>query len=286
MLFNESNINLFATNASNTSTITPLIADDAPNTNSEWADLTPLKIWELAGPIKQDLKSRYPSQSSKIDDWFPCRVLGVAFERAVLNSLAIQNNTASLPGYSSIPDGLVTRKITDFPNGQFWIPNVIEVKGRFSTGPNPIFDYSGQQLQLQDYLNYLQGVAYNSTLAHGLYLILPSGVTLGQNIVNQANAQNIPIFFSTVEQNKDIPNEIRVKPLDFVNVSNIDRSDLLFNFLPDFVVEIAVRRQFQNSNYSNPKLRYINATLDIQQAANDFEVSYLIPNVTPLECSD
>ncbi|TVL96074.1 MAG: hypothetical protein CV087_23960 [Candidatus Brocadia sp. WS118] len=41
----------------------------------------------------------------------------------------------------------------------------IEVKGRFSTAPDPIFDYSSQQSQLQDYLNYLQGNAYNSTVA-------------------------------------------------------------------------------------------------------------------------
>jgi len=61
----------------------------------EWGGFTVNKFWEKAGPIKEDLRSRYTSSyhRDKIERLFPCRVLGPALEAAALESLGIPSNT-------------------------------------------------------------------------------------------------------------------------------------------------------------------------------------------------
>jgi hypothetical protein len=235
--------------------------------------MTPDVFWQKAGSIKQALLDKYPGKSSTINNFFPCRVLGPAMEEAVLNSLGIPKNTST--ANSSIPDGWISFPVYDdlLPPSGGLASNLIEVKGRFGSS----FDYSNQMTQLQNYLNYLQTNTFmaNSTIAHGLYMILPDGVSLSSNVISLATSQNVPILLSGVELGSNNVNNFRVQDLEFINVSSLNRSRHLFSWLPDLAWEYAIKQRMRQ------KLSYQNTLIDFQKHANAFETSYLANNNTP-----
>lgn len=271
--------------------------DFAPDSDwpGSWENYTPSKIWSIAGPIKTALKNAYPNQKSKIDNFFACRVLGPALEKAVLGSLNIPKNNSALPISGKIPDGLAYTGLLDplFPNNSVPnIPRIVEVKGRFSVSPNANFDYSNQMAQFQGYLQDL--TQYNpvsqSIVLHSLTLILPSGILIDEeNIINQCTANNVPIFTSNIEVDTGNPNEIFVNRIMLLNdIGELDRSGHLFSFLPDNVFEHLLEKHHSGSLNMNPPFDYDSFIIDFQEAANAFEISYLIPNQTPNDddCED
>jgi hypothetical protein len=130
--------------------------DDKPKTYEypgiRWSDMTVRKFWEKAGPIKKDLLFRFPKKDSTIQSLFPCKIIGNAFEEAVLGSFGIPKNTQNLNG--CVPDGLTSMKIIggDSPGSVHFQPNIIEIKARMGS----TFDYQNQWNQFLCYLNYLQ----------------------------------------------------------------------------------------------------------------------------------
>lgn len=219
-------------------------------------DLTPSKIWEVAGGIKQDLINRYPSQAGVINSQFPCQVLGPAIEDAVLESLGDQvDRNKELTGTTNNcePDGFFEFQVYDIGNPPR-VPLIIEVKGRFSTGDNPVFNYSGQMGQFNCYLDYLQNNTYrgHEIGAHGLYLILPAGITIAQNIIDQCTARNIPLYWSEIVYKNDDPTHVMVGKPVCINIDSINLSGTYFPFLARAFSTNPLRNEF---NYDIVPLR-------------------------------
>ncbi|MFM9951858.1 MAG: hypothetical protein ACKV1O_28260 [Saprospiraceae bacterium] len=187
---------------------------------SGWDDFDVDKIWTEVGPIKQDFRDRYPNRLQVIEALFHCNVIGLAFEEAVLASLGIPKNTTEYNG--RIPDG----KVDDFISDNFTLypqPFFIEAKARLGS----TFDYSGTQpwAQFTAYLAYLEAHAYaDNTIQHGLYLILPAGVSLAQTVKDAASAKNVPLYVSYVELKNNDVSQFRVKAPELVNFSNLNYS--------------------------------------------------------------
>jgi len=243
---------------------------------AEWGGFTGGNFWGKTTPIRTDLKTRYPSQAQRIDKFFACRILGPALEEAALESLGVPKNTTNFGG--AIPDGKKTDYLIE-PSLIHNQPFFIEVKGRFGNS----FDYSSQWGQFQNYLNYLESHSHlsNSTIQHGLYLIMPSGVGLSQTIKNAASAQNIPLYLSYVELNDNDVNQFRVQSPTLVNFNGLNYSGHAFSWLPGSLLKSAAERR--KRYYIG--LKYQSTVIDFQKYANIFEASYLIPNVE-LPCSE
>lgn len=271
-----------------TQNINPLAVDPAHaqlegeynvyDNGSGWDGFTVGKIWEVAGPIKQDLRDRYPNRQQVIEALFHCNVIGLAFEEAVLASLGIPKNTTEYNG--RIPDG----KVDDFISDNFTLypqPFFIEAKARLGS----TFDYSGTQpwAQFTAYLAYLEAHAYaDNTIQHGLYLILPAGVSLAQTVKDAASAQNVPLYVSYVElKNNDI-NQFRVTAPKLVNFSNLNYSGhLIFGWSPGSAVKYFAERMKRDK----VGLKFQPVLIDFQKHADKFEMSHLIgsgpPNCPP-----
>ena len=116
IFFEDNNLDPFATN-SGPITQQPTFDDwEFPDEdNIDWQPLDPNQFWELAGDIKASLRDQYPDQAVKIDEFFPCRVLGIALERMVLESLGVPKNTTTISanGESAIPDGMLSGWVLD-----------------------------------------------------------------------------------------------------------------------------------------------------------------------------
>ncbi|HMQ59908.1 MAG TPA: hypothetical protein PKE06_04525 [Flavilitoribacter sp.] len=254
--------------------------------SSDGIPLTPAKFWQLADGIRADLISRYPTQADKIIGFFACRVLGIALERAALNSLGIPHYNTSLPGYipgsgvyDARPDGLFNSFIIDYGGGldlfhSYPQPVVVEIKGVFSSSAT--FDYSGNPAQFNRYLDFLQENQYTSgTISHALYLILPEEVPVADGVIDAATDQHVPLVISRVELDPNDNSKMRVKSPEFQNFSALLRNDHLLRFLPTWAFENNFRRLYRRL------LNFDYVTIDFQQAANEFEASYLMTNQNP-----
>lgn len=237
-----------------------------------WQDFTASKVWELAGVYKTNLLNTYLTQQDKIEQLFPCRVLGPAFEDAVLNSFNVPSNTTNYEG--AVPDGVFHNYTVSLPFSFVEQPVFIEVKGRF--GNDPVFDYSGQMQQFNRYIEYLQSeVPTNNTILHGLYLVLPAGKTVSQGIVNQATQKNVPLFFSQVQLDPHDGNKVQVKNMEILNLEGLNRQGHMFSFLPDNFYRWGMRQLFKR------RLAYQKATFNLQYYSQQFENSFLIGNQPP-----
>ena len=251
-----------------------------------WDPLDPTKFWGIAGPIKDALINQYPSQTERINKYFVCRVLGIALENMSLASLEVTQNTATITanGSSAIPDGMLHGWVLD---GLLWYeqPVILEVKGRFSNS-DPVFYYGFNSTQYTVYRNYIEQNTYlpYSTLSHGIYFILPHGVSLSDEIISLANNQNIPLYVSGVHSDKNDQNIARVGLPKLENINGLNRDELQFSFLSDSFFEWGMPRRLVK--YNNLKLQA--ASLLIQEAADAFESSYLQNNdpIEDEECPD
>ena len=268
--FFDNGINPLATNTSDA-----IITNSNPNspitliTPSE--DMDRDKIWEHAGPIKQNLLNAYPALTTKINNLFTCAVLGKAFEEVALGSLGVPKNTQNFGG--SIPDGNYFMTAYEIGGTTHSQPNFIEIKCHLANGD---FDYSSNPSQLENYLNYIESNTYKGSTtigSHSLHLVVPSGVSIGQNIINDCNSKNIPLFVSFTELGDNDLNNFRVIPFDIVNISNLNRSDHYFADFPDAFWESSVR-----GNRKTFHLNFDYSAFDIQKHADAFETSYLIGN--------
>jgi hypothetical protein len=247
---------------STSTTLDALIEESAPIPPSPpGTPMTPQVFWQKAGTIKQTLLNKYPNKTDKIDDMFPCRVMGPAFEEAGLASLGLPKNTVNVGG--AIPDAMVNITMGGGePPATHQQPNIIELKCRLGS----TFDYSGQTNQLNAYLNYLQTNAFwsNTTIIHGLYLIVPDDVSIGQNIIDAANAKNVPLLVSSVSLGNNDVTQFKVNDLEFVKQ--------MWYWLPDGFFAWTRKKGMKE------KLDYEPAFIDFQKHANAFEQSHLIGN--------
>ena len=80
---------------------------------------------------------------------------------------------------------------------------------------------------------------------------------------------------------------LRVIFTNYVQVLNeidqLNRSGHLLSFIPGWVFEDALERNHSIPVIMNPHFDYQSFMIDIQEAADAFEASYLIPNQTPSE---
>lgn len=187
--------------------------------------------------------------------------------------MGIPKNNALYGG--RIPDG----KTVDYLHNFFIAheqPFFIEVKARLGS----TFDYGSQLGQLTDYLAYLQNNSNmaNTTIIHGLYLILPAGVELASNVKNAASAQNVPLYVSYVELKDNNVSQFRVKAPELVNFSNLNYSGhLLFGWVPGGVIKDASERR--KRDYIG--LKHQPVLIDFQKFADEFETSHLIGSQAP-----
>lgn len=239
---------------------------------SGWDGFTVGKIWDEAGPIKDDLIDRYPNKTGTINNLFQCNVIGLAFHEAVLASLAVPENHANYGG--SEPDGVKV----DYLRSNFHTyeqPFFIEVKARLGS----TFNYSTNSGQLTNYLTYLHDHSHlaNTTIQHGLHLILPAGVALAESVKNAASAKNVPLYLSYVELKDNDVNQFRVKAPTLVNFPNLNYSDhFLFGWLPGAVIKNAAERRKRDWI----GLKFQSTLIDFQKYADKFEISHLIGNQT------
>lgn len=246
-----------------------LAEEDAPI----YQDLTPARVWEIAGPIKSNLVALHPDKTDKIDGLFVCRVLGMGFESAVLESLGIDKYNKALDSNSgnySIPDGL--KWVPGYDHGLVQSPLIIEVKGVFST-TDPNFNYSQNMPQLTNYLNFLQAKGHRSyeSALHGLYLVVPGGVSVSNNIANLASNQNIPLHVSNVKLVNNDPEKFQVKRPTWTNADNINKKAHLFWWMGNWIFT----KEFHQRYFKYKKVSFLE---HLQNAAAVFESDYLIGN--------
>ncbi|MDZ4680012.1 MAG: hypothetical protein SH848_05945 [Saprospiraceae bacterium] len=71
---------------------------DEYDAGAGWGGFTGGDFWGKTNQIRQSLKTQYASQANKIDNFFPCRVLGPALVEAALLSLGVPKNTTNFGG--------------------------------------------------------------------------------------------------------------------------------------------------------------------------------------------
>jgi len=246
-----------------------------------WVDMERDDFGVFTDAMKTHLLGQYPSQAGKIFGWWPCWVLGPSQEEAALESLGLPFNNNLPAGFNRIPDGYSTRPVYDdnilYPQSLF-----IEVKGRYSGNT---FDYSSQSGQFSDYRAYLRS-PFNThephcTIIHGLYMILPTDVTLTSNVVNSCSLDNIPLYQSGLQYNVDNNSEVRVKRPELKNISQLDYSCHLFDWLGDRFFKSSLEEFMYVIQFDHD-----GAIIPFQWYADRFETSILEPNGDPSNLPD
>ncbi len=208
-----------------------------------------------------------------------CRVLGKAHEDATLNSLGEPLNNM-LPGPAHIggkqPDGIrysEAYEISSFPFVTTYNqPMIIEMKFKGTVGD---FDYSNQLSQFSAYRTYLATNTFkpNTSVLHGLYMILPANKNLSTSVKNACNLQNIPLFLSGVEYDPFDTNMIAVKPPELVNIDGLNYSYHTASFLGKAFVKYAAEQRV------NDMFDYDEANIkdSFDDWADSFEALTLLP---------
>lgn len=249
--------------------------------------LTSGGIWSIATPIKQDLLNRYPSDAAKINNFFICRVMAMAFEDVVLESLEnFDDRNAPLPGSSGTgarPDGYHARSFRGAHSE--WVANglhvITEVKTKFTSPPT--FDWSSNLSQFTQYRTFLATNQYEGQMPNTLYLVLPAGIEVNQSIIDACSSQNIQIIVSEVQISS-------VWGSDWVRVSNpVSKNEYELDYHPSLAIPWLARR-FPTNHLKSPiggqfSYRYVNFKAALESRAAQFEQSYLQDN-TLVTCPD
>lgn len=167
------------------------------------------EIWSKADDIRNDLLFTYgndPIKVARIENFFVCQVLALAFEEVVLRSFGKENFDffdTPIPGsgMTAEPDGYHALDVKwDYPFGPI-VPNshhvITEVKTKF-TDPF-IFDWSSNPSQYTQYLDFLSDNQYQGTAPNTLYLILPENVVVDEDIITTCTDRNILLVTSAME---------------------------------------------------------------------------------------
>jgi len=276
--FDNNGLDFFTLDAFGISNGTNLTPSLAPAGN--WMDMRSGDFWAFTTGIYNGLVADYPSQEDRIDNWFSCRILGPAQEDACLTSLGLELNNSLPAGFNRRPDGYIQRPIFDGWTA-YQQPFFIEVKGKYGNSAPTEFDYmtpSGNfSPQFTDYLWYLNTNTHlpNCTAYHGLFMILPANVALADIVVDACSAYNVPLYRSGIEYNVDNQSEVRVQSPELLNIDGLFYTCYAFNFVRDYIMESALEHHMWLW------FNYDAAIIPFAQKAQDFETSYLIPNVEP-----
>lgn|GEM_PF-5951430 len=265
------------------------------NSNVGWQDFNGSEFYDMnaSGSYRQALRDQYVGNTTAlnlINGLWACRVLGPALERASLSSIGLspENNTDP-PGFSKFPDGYATERF--ILNGVLINeqPTFVEVKGRFAVSTPLVYNYNGTQQQIdqfQAYRDYLSSSTNtfcpSNSASHGLYMILPDNVSLGQStVIEPCSNQNIPLYRSGVQRRIDTPDIFRVKSPELLNIADIDYSKHMFSDWGDFIYKFV----FENSllatisGLNNP----LETIVPYPLVVSNFEQSYLV-GTSPPEC--
>lgn len=286
--FNDNQLDLFVSDPSNIKFPRAML-ELAPIPIFNWENMTGEVFISATQSLKDYLLGEYPLQISRIIAFWACRILGPAQEEAVLNALGlIQDNTdPNNGGFLKRPDGYIVRPFEVIDGSAIYEqPFFIEVKGRYSETAAPVFNWSnGPNSQFLKYREYLKNPTNtqfpDESVMHGLYLILPAGVTLNNSIILLCSEDNIPLYLSYIEYNTNMPNEIRVTPAKLLNLASLNTFRHYFRFLPDILFKDGLERNLM-SNFD-----YDTASINFQHWADIFEVSFLQTNTDPNDtCED
>jgi len=251
--------------------------------------LTTGEIWVIANPIKQSLKNRYASDQekiNKINNFFICRVLAMAFEDVVLSSLEnFDTRNSPLPGNSGSgprPDGYHAQSFRGAHSE--WVTNgyhvITEVKTKFTTPP--IFSWSSNPSQLTEYLNFLNTRQYEGQFPNTLYLVLPAGIEVDQSVVEACTNRNVRLVVSEVQISYLNP--------DLVRVSNpVSKNEDELNYHPNLMFPWLARK-FPTNDLKSPisgqfSYRYVDFKAALEARAALFEQTYLQGNAS-ISCPD
>lgn len=254
--------------------------EEIPTISGSWQPFSPSVIWTLTGSIKTALLIEFPQHSTRINKLFTCRVLGPALETSALLSMHQNHYNQYMPNPGTVtakPDAFFLRPI----GHSLQQPVIIEVKGVFGA---TTFKYERNPNQYQGYLTYLDEENHvyrrHETILHGFHLIIPGGVSVDDNIIQQATQRNIPFVVSHFDYNPENSAQIKLTTPQILNFESLNRSGHLLDFLPDFVFEDALERRYIRDFF------YDDAPMDFQATTDVFKIDYLMQNNTPDDCPD
>jgi hypothetical protein len=239
----------------------------------DWEEFTRARVWEIANPYKNQLIQEFPNKIQVINDLFPARVLGQAFEETCLEALSIPHYNIVPPSsfghtYTKRPDGFFYRPVYDGFD-VFQQPCIVEIKMVANTSPSYTF---GITEQLEEFILYLNNETYkrDESLLGGLLLILPAGVPVDDIIGATAAASNVPFLISRVETDSDNPQQLYVDFPECVNFHLLNYDGLLFKFLGDTVLKYSLERNFEDGEFEKDE-----ALWDLQKHTEIFIQSHL-----------
>lgn len=226
-LYNN-NIGLFTEDVQSLTTSTPVFNGEFP---LPWNNMNAQNYYGRSQPQKANLINNYMPQENYIVNNWACRVLGGSHEEATIESLGIAGS--SIPILGKIPDGYTTRlhRVNGVP---YFQPIIVEMKFKGTSGD---FTYTNQMSQFNAYRTYLKNpnntIHPQTTITHGLYIVLPADKNLSQNVIELCSNDNIPLYYSGVEYNPLSPGTIRVKKPELLNISELNHSGYSMGFLGD-----------------------------------------------------
>lgn len=263
-----------------------ILPDATPPSSGDWVDFVGNEYFSFTTAARADLLAQYQTQTQTINDFWACRVLGVALERVALNAIGFpQGNT--MPGnFTKNPDGYKKEWIYDIWG--YEQPRFIEVKGKFAFGTPVEYHYTGSQpaAQFTAYRQYLSSIINThkptTTVIQGLFMVLPANVSLSNSVKTACSNSNIPLLWAGTQRKVGTnPILVRLTRPELLNIDGLDRSDHLIGFMPNSIFKWALEE-----NWERYTLSYQEEYIDFDWAVSKFEQDYLIPNipVSQVEC--
>ncbi|TXF87546.1 hypothetical protein FUA23_18320 [Neolewinella aurantiaca] len=115
-------------------------------------------------------------------------------------------------------------------------------------------------------------------------MVFPSGVDVHSDLIKECSDYNIPLFVSHIEHNTFSPTFMRVTSPNFLNACEVDFSRHYFSEITPCILH-KVRQEFERRVFT---VSHVPNHFDFMAAAQEFEISYLIPNLDPTfgDCDD
>lgn len=232
-------------------------------------------IWAIGAPIKQQLQNDWsgdPEALAKINSFFSCRVLSMAIEDVVLESLAnFDDNNSPIPGsgMTAKPDGYNFQTYIGPGDPMALYHCITEVKTKFSSPFN--FTWSSNPDQFSQYISFLNENQWEGLAPNTLYLILPSGISIDPTILNQCTQNNVNLIVSRIEMSSWDSDLVRVTTPKSMNKWQISWHPAQFEFMIKITGENELQGPWGFFNYD-----YVNLRDAIEARAESFEQSYLI----------
>jgi len=239
--------------------------------------------------IRPFLESQYPDRASRVENFWPCDVIGPAHEIACLNSLGLEQGNTNPIGFNRIPDGYRTIDVLygdNFLSIPALHPQPAFIECKYSKSEN-VFTYKRQTGQFSDYRTYLsssQNTVYPQTsIIHGLLMTTPGNVTLDPDkVVKLCSDMNIPLYHSRALHGNTPATQqdfLLTKP-ELLNFNDLDYSDHDFKFLGSLFMRVSVQRRFRW------EFDYNITEIEFQSHIDQFVISHLIGDSNQCDTTD